>query len=148
MTVVIVLVIFAIVWLLFGQQIKRWLAGFMARRTEDYIRKATGMPPRPGSREARRQQREEQKAQNQRSSQGASSYYDGRSSRSRRSTRSYGNEPLIPKEYAEDVEFTETISYSETTIGVAASDGRNTTVYHESQVSDVEWEEIKVTKKR
>ncbi|MDE6796232.1 MAG: hypothetical protein K2J63_13145 [Muribaculaceae bacterium] len=149
MTVVIVLVIFAIVWLLFGQQIKRWLAGFMARRTEDYIRKATGMPPRPGSREAKRQQREEQKAQNQRSSQGASSYYDGRSSRRRRrSTYSYSNEPLIPKEYAEDVEFTETISYSETTIGATASDGRNTTVYHESQVSDVEWEEIKVTKKR
>lgn len=149
MTVVIVLVIFAIVWLLFGQQIKSWLAGFMARRTEDYIRKATGMPPRPGSREARRQQREEQKAQNQRSSQGASNYYDGRSSRRRRrSTRSYSNEPLIPKEYAEDVEFTETISYSETTIGATASEGRTTTAYHESQVSDVEWEEIKVKTKR
>ncbi len=147
MTVVIVLVILAIVWLLFGQQIKNWLAGFMARRTEDYIRKATGMPPRPGSREAKRQQREEQKAQSQRSSQGAYGYYDGRSSRRRRSTRSYSNEPLIPKEYAEDVEFTETISYSESTIGVASSDG-NTTVYHESQVSDVEWEEIKVKTKR
>ncbi len=147
MTVVIVLVILAIVWLLFGQQIKNWLAGFMARRTEDYIRKATGMPPRPGSREAKRQQREEQKAQSQRSSQGAYGYYDGRSSRRRRATRSYSNEPLIPKEYAEDVEFTETISYSESTIGVASSDG-NTTVYHESQVSDVEWEEIKVKTKR
>ncbi len=148
MTAVIVLVIFAIVWLLFGQQIRNWFAGFMARRTEDYIRKATGMPPRPGSREAKRQQREEQKAQSQRSSQRASGYYDGRSSRRRRSTGSYNsNEPLIPKEYAEDVEFTETISYSETTIGVASSDG-NTTVYHESQVSDVEWEEIKVKTKR
>lgn len=143
MNIIIFLVILATIWLIFGQQIKRWLAGFMARRTEDYIRKATGMPPRPGSREARRQQREEENTSRRQRQQ--REY--GNTSRRSRSYRRNPNEPLIPKEYAEDVEFVETISYSETTIGVSDTSGRET-VYHESQVSDVEWEEIKIKNKR
>ncbi len=146
---IIFLIILFLIWLIFGQQIKRWLAGFMARRTEDYIRRATGMPPRPGSREARRQQKANENAQRSQSSGRSSAYDAGRRSsssrtRKRKSSRSSG--PLIPKEYAVDVEFVETINYSQTTIGVER-DGRQETVYHESQVSDVEWEEIKVRKK-
>ena len=46
---IIFLIILFLIWLIFGERIKRWLAGFMARRTEDYLRKATGMPPRPAA---------------------------------------------------------------------------------------------------
>lgn len=147
MNVVIFLLLLFLIWLLFRQQIKRWFAGFMARRTEDYIRKATGMPPRPGSREARRQQREEEKKRSRRAEENPSYY--SQSSSSRRNGRRYyhdPSEPIIPKEYAEDVEFVETISYSRTTIGLADTDSRYT-VYHESQVSDVEWEEVKLKRK-
>ena len=148
---IIFLIILFLIWLIFGERIKRWLAGFMARRTEDYLRKATGMPPRPGSREARRQQKARENAQAD-SSSGRASAYNSTGSRSygssrrRRYSYTHTDEPLIPKEYAVDVEFTETIDYSETTIG-GDSDRRRDTVYHESQVSDVEWEDIKIRKK-
>ncbi len=152
MTLIIILIILFLIWLIFGNRIRQWLARLVANRTEDYIRKATGMPPRPGSREARRRQRATDEASRQGKTQGASANYSrdssaGRSSRRRRTNRVDPNEPLIPKEYAEDVEFVETISYSQTTIGISESDSRHT-VYHESQVSDVEWEEIKIKKKR
>lgn len=137
---IIFLIIVIVLWLIFGQQIKRWISRLIANRTEDYIRKATGMPPRPDSREGRRQRKEaEARAYTQQRQQ---------QQRQRRSTyRRNPDEPLIPKEYAEDVEFTETISYSNTTIGATDSAGRQT-VYHESQVTDVEWVDIKIDNKR
>lgn len=149
MTVVIILIILFLVWLLFGERIRRWLARKAAERTEDFIRKSVGMPPRPGSKEARRQQQQHSRRDGRSSgtSQGTYGYYSSDSS-SRRRRRAYSttDEPIIPKEYAEDVEFVETINYSETFIGADNPDSSRT-VYHESQVSDVEWEEIK-TKKR
>ena len=53
-------------------------------------------------------------------------------------------EPIIPKEYAEDVEFVETRVFSEEVKieSTEESDG-NRSVKIERQVSDVEWEEIK-----
>lgn len=153
MAFIIFLIILFLVWLIFGNQIRQWFARFLANRTEDYIRKATGMPPRPGSRQARRQQQTTNRARGQRTQNNTSGYYDSRSSsgrntsRGRRNYYSRNDEPLIPKEYAEDVEFVETINYSQTTIGVSETLGRKT-VYHESQVSDVEWEDIRPKKKR
>lgn len=122
-----------------GPIVSRWVNRFMANRAEDFIRNATGMPPRPGSRKARKQARQQSKSQNA---------ADGRfsSGRSRRRQKRYDNGPLIPKEYAEDVEFTETVDYSETTIAEENGDRRYSS-YSESQVSDVEWEEIKTKKK-
>lgn len=120
----------------------------LANRTEDYLRKATGMPPRPGSREERRQQRASQQSQ-YRSSESEGSYYYNSSgysngsafrSRSRRRSRYSSNEPLIPREYAEDVEFVEIKSFSQSTIKETVETEKQ---YHESQVSDVEWVEIK-----
>lgn len=117
----------------------KWVGRFMANRAEDYLRKATGMPPRPGSREAKRQEK----------TRAADSGEPRR--RSQRDSRNRGsqyyhtdNGPIIPKEYAEDVEFTETIDYSETTIA-GEDTRRSATTYHESQVSDVEWEEVKTS---
>lgn len=118
----------------------KWVGRFMARRAEDYLRKATGMPPRPGSRQARKESRR------------TSATGGSRQSSSRQAQSGYGyydpDGPIIPKEYAEDVEFVETKDYSETTIGSFDDSRRNTTFYRESQVSDVEWEEIKTGKKR
>ncbi len=128
----IALIIFLVVFLCWPM-IMRWVKAFMARRAEDFIRSATGMPPRPGSREDKRRQR---------SQDGASSARRSSQSR-RRSRRSGADEPIIPREYAEDVEFVETKDYSETTIGTIDESGRKTVHYHESQVSDAEWEEIK-----
>lgn len=123
--------------------ISKWMQRFLAHRTEDYLRKATGMPPRPGSREAKRQARQQPSASSANAYSGTSGRQEGRTyTRRTGRSRSYGrHEPLIPKEYAEDVEFVETINYSDTTIGADYAGSR--TVYHESQVSDAEWVEIK-----
>lgn len=135
--IIVIVVIFCWPW------ISRWLRQFLAHRTEDYLRKATGMPPRPGSREEKRQQRASRQAYSSTSgsssSSSSSSSYSRRARQQKRTGRGQ-NEPIIPPEYAEDVEFVETKSFSETIIG--ASDGK-TRQFHESQVSDAEWVEIK-----
>lgn len=128
----IILIIVILCWPL----ITKWLRQFLAHRTEDYLRKATGMPPRPGSREEKRQQR----ASRQTASEDTAETYYSRQ-RSQRKSRRNPNEPIIPREYAEDVEFVETIDYSDTKIGEEPD--RNTRQYHESQVTDVEWVDIK-----
>lgn len=120
--------------------ISRWLKRQMANRAEDYIRKATGMPPRPDSREGRRRQREAGTSYgNSRQAAGAHA-----SSAKKGYYGSNDDDSLIPKEYAEDVEFVETKSYSETTIDTHTA--ASSATYHESQVSDVEWVEIKQKK--
>ena len=135
----IVLILLFLCW----PMIKRWMARFMANRAEDFIRNAAGMPPRPGSRKARQQARHA--ANSSGSDNGGYAYGGTRSSSRRRSgPRGRQNGPIIPKEYAEDVEFVETIDYSETEIRTDGKPGRaSSSSYQESQVSDAEWEEIK-----
>lgn len=115
-----------------GPYVWRWLKPYFYRwaqhRTEDYIRKSMGMPPR------------DKKA-------GSSS--DRRSRRTPppppRGRKTYAaDDELIPKEYAEDVEFTEFHSYSEDT--VIADDHGKATFRSESQVSDAEIIEIHKSK--
>ncbi len=111
----------------------RWLKPYfyrwMQRRTEDYVRQAMGMPPRDKKKNSR--------SQNSQQSYSASGSYGRRSNN--RGYHSSG--PLIPKEYAVDVEYTEIRSYSsETTI---ASEGNRVKYKIESQVSDAEIIEIK-----
>lgn len=114
----------------------RWLKPYIARwvqhKTEDYVRKSMGMPPRDRNQGSKR----------------------GNESRQQRSRDTYGNRgwqrgqysdsPLIPKEYAEDVDFTEVRSYSEETD--IASGGENVRFRQESQVSDAEIIEIRKDK--
>lgn len=109
----------------------------MARRAEDYIRRATGMPPRPGSREERRQQRATSS-----SGGGRGGDYTRTSQQQRQRRHTPTHEPLIPKEYAEDVEFTETISYSETIIAGETVKTTGKPKRPENQVSDAEWTDI------
>ncbi|MDE7346549.1 MAG: hypothetical protein K2N48_07405 [Muribaculaceae bacterium] len=112
----------------------RWLKPYIFRwaqhRTEDYVRRQMGMPPRD------RNKSRSQQGQSYSSSGGYSSQasYHGR-------RRGYSSGPLIPKEYAVDVEFTEIHSYSsEQTV---ASDGHTIHYKVESQVSDAEIIEIR-----
>ena len=130
----------------FWNPIMRWLKRQAANKAEDYLRQATGMPPRPGSRRERKMRREEEKQR--RNNNGNNAYGGQYSSSSReygRSHRNYGydDEPIIPKEYAEDVEFVETKDYSNEE--KTDSSANSTTQYNESQISDVEWTEIKTT---
>lgn len=118
----------------------RWLKPYFFRwaqhRTEDYVRRQMGMPPRD------RKKTRSQQRQSYSSSGGYSSEnYSQETYGSRR--RSYGSSsgPLIPKEYAVDVEYTEIRSYSsDETI---ASDGKTVRYTVESQVSDAEIIEIR-----
>lgn len=127
---IILIIIFAVLPLL-RRWLTPWLQRFAARKTEDFIRRQMGMPPRDKKAE-RKAQNEARKAQNaRRSSQG-----------SRRHTQP-SDEPIIPKEYAEDVEFVEIKEFESTEVAAESADGKQKTVYRESQVSDAEWVEIK-----
>ena len=113
----------------------RWLKPYFFRwaqhRTEDYLRRQMGMPPRD-----RKKERE-----SRRQSYASSGGYSSESYGGRHRGRGYSAGPLIPKEYAVDVEYTEIRSYSsEETI---ASDGKTVRYTVESQVSDAEIIEIR-----
>ena len=127
-----IVVFFWIIW----PVIAKWLKRKAMERAEDYMRASMGMPPR------------DRKKKN---TAGASGTYKSTSgyNRERRNPFGpdrYGQEPLIPKEYAEDVEFTETIDYSSTEFREKTSG--KTEQYHESQISDAEWIEIKKTRSK
>ena len=122
--------------------ITKWIRRYMANKAEDFLRNATGMPPRPGSRKAKKEAADCN----------SNSYYDSRDSRSesRRKHRYSPQDsdgPIIPTEYAEDVEFVETKEFSQTTIDSTYSSDGCRAEWHESQVSDAEWEEIKPKRK-
>ena len=120
---------------------------YMANKAEDFLRSAAGMPPRPGSRKARKEAAgRNNNGYDSTGNNDSYGYYDPYRSR-RRSSRYYNNGPIIPKEYAEDVEFVETKEFSRTSIDSAEYAGNDRTDWHESQVSDAEWEEIKTKHK-
>lgn len=131
MTVLIILILLIIFW----PRIWRWLRPhvihWMQHKTEDYVRRSMGMPPRDkkrssGSSETGRQQQTRSRRRNS-------------SSRHR-----YHSGSVIPKEYAEDVDFSEVRSYSEER---KFSKGDGEIKYRqESQVSDAEVIEIKKNK--
>lgn len=113
-----ILIIFALL-LLFRHTIARLLGRLIVWLTVRRVRKQMGMPP-GGDASARRRGKQQRQTRTARTSTGH----------------------IIPPEYAEDVEFVEIKEFSATTI--ADSDGKHTrTDYHESQVSDAEWEEVK-----
>lgn len=113
----------------------RWLKPYFFRwaqhRTEDYVRRQMGMPPR--DRNKSRSQR--------RQSYSSSGEYSQSTYGNKHQRRGYSSGSLIPKEYAVDVEYTEIRSYSsDETI---APDGNRVRYTIESQVSDAEIIEIR-----
>lgn len=105
--------------------VSRWLKRKAMEKAEDYMRASMGMPPRDKSKKG---------AGNTSSQSTSSQSY-------RRNPYGHNQEPLIPKEYAEDVEFTETKDYSATE--TRSHSGEKIETYHESQISDAEWTEVK-----
>ena len=124
-----ILILVVLFFWLFWPTVSRWLKRKAMERAEDYMRAQMGMPPRDRKKEKQKQKDESQN----------NGYYQGRR-RNPFGPDAYGKEPLIPKEYAEDVEFTETKDYSETE---HINHKPTTETYHESQISDAEWTEIK-----
>ena len=123
--IILIVVFFWLIW----PAISRWLKRKAMEKAEDYMRSSMGMPPRDKSRKKGKD-----------TYSGQQGTYSQRQRRNPFGPDKYGNEPIIPKEYAEDVEYTETKDYS--------SDERyrketSRETYHESQISDAEWTEIK-----
>ncbi|MCH5228566.1 MAG: hypothetical protein J1F12_01045 [Muribaculaceae bacterium] len=123
---ILIVVFFWLIW----PVISRWLKRKAMERAEDYMRKSMGMPPRDKKRK---------------DSKSSDNTYSGENFYQRRRRNPFGpdrytKEPIIPKEYAEDVEFTETKDFS---ASESRKDQASTQTYHESQISDVEWTEIK-----
>ena len=120
-----ILVLIVLFFWLLWPMVSRWLKRKAMERTEDYIRRSMGMPPREKKGGRNRDNRE--------------SYREQTYQRHYRTHKS--DEPIIPKEYAEDVEFVEVKEFSSERI-TQQKEG-NTKTYKESQISDVEWTEIK-----
>lgn len=122
-----ILILVVIFFWLIAPAIMRWARRKAIKRTQDYIFRSMGLDP------------DELRKNRSKSASSASS--GSRQSRSRQHGRNQGSESIIPKEYAEDVEFVEIKDYSETEVRI--KNGQNVKIYKESQVSDVEWVEIK-----
>lgn len=123
-----ILILAVLFFWVFWPLIARWLKRKAMERAEDYMRSRMGMPPR-----------EKKKKKDDSASR---DYYSQSSRKDQYGYTRHVKEPLIPKEYAEDVEFTESHDYSAR--GEYHEDAaKNGKIYHESQVSDVEYVEIK-----
>ena len=130
--ILLIIIFLAFIW----PSIARWLRRKAMERAEDYLRSSMGMPPREKKGRGRTKD-------NDGASQRSYYYRDGGNRSQSRSKK----EPLIPKEYAEDVEFTETIDYSSSTETKKEGDHKFE-YYHESQVTDVEWVEVKKSRSK
>lgn len=122
----IILLILALLW----PYIMRWMRGYLMRKAEDRLRQMMGAPPRQEERKQRRQRRE-----------------DPRRGDTRR-RRPNPHPAQAMKEVAEDVRYTEIIDYSESTstVDVQQENGTRHREYHEEQVEDVKFTEIKTKK--
>lgn len=123
--IILLILVFGVpyIWRFAKPYIIRWAQ----RRTENYFRRAMGMPPRD-------------RQNSYSAATGGSS--DRASTRRQYARRNHHPDsgPVIPKEYAEDVEFTEIRTFSdEHTI----LDGGDVSYNRESQVSDAEIIEIR-----
>ena len=125
-----ILILIVIFFWLIWPMISRWLKRKAVEKAEDYMRSSMGMPPRDKRRKAERGARY-----------GDEDRYYSRSHTQSKERNDRERRPIIPKEYAEDVEFTETKDYSSREKEKTTSDKIEN--YHESQISDVEWTEVK-----
>lgn len=131
-TFLIILALFFFLLPLLRRWLAPWIQRYMARKAEDMIRRQMGMPPRE------KKSRRQQKAQ-------ASSGQNRSSARKPKGEPDDG--PIIPPEYAEDVEFVEIKEFDNVEVAAetVSDDGKKRTrrEYTETQVSDAEWVDIK-----
>ena len=128
-----IILLLAIIWLCFGNQIRNWIHRRMMQRMEDIIRRSMGMPS----------VKEEQKMRKQAEKQNRKSGFrdPGAGTRTHHGPEVVRPDTIIPKEYAEDVDFVEYKDFSQS-VEISESDDA-TSVRTEEQVSDVEYVEIK-----
>lgn len=119
----IILLILALLW----PYIMRWMRGYLMRKAEDRLRQMMGAPPRQEERRQNRQRRDDSRRGDT------------------RPRRSNPHPAQAMKEVAEDVRYTEIIDYSESTstVDVQEENGTRRREYHEEQVEDVKFTEIK-----
>lgn len=133
-----------LIWVLFGESIKKWAQRRMIQKMEDAIRAQMGMP---SSKEERRRKAGQQSPRNARQYSKNAFYTPGPNANAP-SNQSIGS-IIIPKEYAEDVEFTEYREFSQKATIISEKDPRtgrsHSRVVIESQISDVEYVEFKNT---
>lgn len=135
MTFIIILLSLILIWMIFGDRIKAWSQRRMVDKMEDMFRQSMGMPTAKEERRHRKQAEKEARRNN-----GFTRPSSGSQSRD-----PFRQKPdsILPKEYAEDVEFTEYKEYSSSTTIKSEDSGTETEIKVESQVSDVEFTEIK-----
>lgn len=120
-------------WILMRRFLTPWLTRWMIRRATRFAARQAGFDPDRFSTGSRRRRQGNGRRDNR--------------TDSRRNRRPTNHEPIIPPEYAEDVEFTEFHSYSEeTVISTETPEGNrhnhSAQVKVESQVTDAEIIEI------
>lgn len=106
---------------------QRWMMG----KFEDRLRRMAGMPTR----------KEEKKA----AKKAGKNNRNNKSGDPWRTAATAGNshEPIIPKDYAEDVEFVEVKTFKQTEIVTEISENQDKIIY-ESQIEDVEFVEYRL----
>ena len=97
-----------VLWLIFGKRIQAWATRYIMRRVTRMAARQAGIDPDlfSGNRSARNGEKSRSQTSSPREEQTAS----------RHAGQSRHTGPLIPKEYAEDVEYTEIRSYSSETV--------------------------------
>lgn len=132
MTVFIILILIPLALWLLRPLIQKWIYRTLERKVEDMFCKATGMPPH------------DKKQRSNNAADDDTSYSTGYRTSSHHADYGYEQHdgPIIPREYAEDVEFTEYRDYSSDT-SIRTSDTGEESIVIEKQVTDVQWEEIK-----
>lgn len=138
---IVIIIIFVVIPILI-RPLRPYLQRWMAGKMEDQLRRRMGMPTR---KEEQRMRREAERRAS--SPAGDESAYTARQSASRRRRRTQRHSgPIIPKEYAEDVEFTEIKTFEQTEIHGTGNDGKEEREWHESQIEDAEYVEVKKSK--
>lgn len=133
-TLLAIIFIILAVWILWNAIGKNLLMRYLNRKAEDMMRRTFGFPPREDKKQRASGSSAKQRAER------TSAFRQGR----RKPQSHSADEPIIPREYAVDVEYVEIKEFKQTEIGTDKN-GKHVRVeeYHESQVSDVEWEDIK-----
>ena len=136
MTAIVIILAIIAIWLIFAPYIRPWLQRRAEQKLADYLRRQMGMPTEKEQRQA------EKNARNRRNA----AYGTWTNPAGHQNTRSRhpADEPLIPKEYAVDVEYTEIREFAQTVIKDDSSESDAKTGFAaECQVSDVEYTEIR-----
>lgn len=124
---ILLIIIFAL-WLLWPRirnGITRWILSRIQKQAFRYMHDAAGVPP------GDEKPREKKRRSSRRTSDQSRPHTTPRSG------------PIIPKEYAVDAEFVEIHEYSSSTVIGEDTHTGQTREWHESQVTDAEWVEIR-----